>query len=47
MIPLSKAMICIECDIIFEGYVCPLCTSHNGYPLQKWIDREEPKEKEG
>ena len=44
MIPLKKAMICIECDIIFEGQVCPLCTSRNGYPLSKWIDREEADE---
>jgi len=46
MIPLNKARICIECDIIFEGQVCPTCTSTNWYPLIKWINREETHEED-
>lgn len=35
----DKGMYCINCDVIFEGNVCPVCGEKNFVPIAKWLDR--------
>lgn len=32
-----NAMICLDCDAIFNGDACPDCTGRSAAPLKNWI----------
>jgi hypothetical protein len=36
-VDLTKARLCLDCEVIFEGPVCPACTSQTFVPLTRWI----------
>ena len=35
--PLENARLCMDCDIVFDGPLCPSCTSESYFPLSRWI----------
>lgn len=35
---LEKARLCIECDEVGEGYICPVCGSDQTWPIIRWLN---------
>ncbi|MSO19668.1 MAG: hypothetical protein EXQ56_04275 [Acidobacteria bacterium] len=35
--PLENARLCMDCDTVFDGPLCPSCTSESFFPLSRWI----------
>lgn len=42
-IPLSRASLCMNCQSIYRASqpTCPGCGSREGWPVAKWIERED------
>lgn len=41
----ATAMICLDCDCVFEGEVCPDCAGRKAIPLARYF-QPIPREKE-
>jgi hypothetical protein len=35
--PLENARLCMDCDTVFDGPLCPSCSSESYFPLSRWI----------
>ena len=35
--PLENARLCMDCDTVFDGPLCPSCSSETYFPLSRWI----------
>lgn len=40
-IPLDRAYLCLDCDSIHVGGVCPECASKACHPLANWLESLE------
>lgn len=43
MIPLARAMLCLDCDVLYDanaGRRCPACHSPYVMPIATWLNRE-------
>jgi len=36
-IPLSKAALCLDCEVIYQGVICPVCGYGNRWPVDNWL----------
>jgi hypothetical protein len=42
-VPLNTARLCVNCEAVFRGELCPACASTSFMPLARWIDRDVPQ----
>ena len=41
---LKYAKLCIDCEIIFEKSICPMCGGHNWIDVNKILNKKEFRE---
>lgn len=37
MLRVNNAKVCPNCDALYDGPLCPSCSSQHGYPLRGWL----------
>jgi len=37
---LKHARLCLDCETIHDGYICPCCMGVNMFPIASWLDRD-------
>ena len=35
--PLENALLCMDCDTVFDDALCPSCGSESYFPLSRWV----------
>jgi hypothetical protein len=46
-IPLARAYVCLDCEIVVqpsEWQICPLCAGRYLFPIARWLNREPAAE---
>lgn len=38
-VPWDRAMFCLDCEVVFDGAVCPACGSEVFHPLHAWLNK--------
>ena len=41
LLPLSRAMLCLDCRTLSDQWTCPHCGSQAVAPVATWLDRHE------
>lgn len=43
---LNDAQLCLDCETVFEGRVCPACASEANWPLRLLLDKTRRPQRE-
>lgn len=40
-IPLHKAILCLDCELVHTKDICPRCASTQNHPIVEWIEEKK------